>query len=80
MKKMKEIIDFLFAQGFQPPQICRVPKIFLHSVETMKKRLKELEPYGRHLDSLYMLTKSKKQYTQFLETLEKGSKKLKSPN
>lgn len=78
MKKIKEVLDFLFAQGFQPYQICRVPKILLHSVETTKKRLKELEPYGRHLDSLYVMTKSKKQYMQFYETLVKSCKKIKT--
>lgn len=77
MKKTKEILDFLFAQGFKPSQICRVPKILLHSVETTKQRLKELEPYGKHLDSLYLLTKSKKQYTQCLEMLVKSSNKTK---
>lgn len=78
MKKMKEILDFLFAQGFKPLQICRVPKILLHSVETTKQRLKELEPYGKHLDSLYMLTKSRKQYMQHFEALVKTSNKAKS--
>lgn len=72
MKKMKEILDFLFSQGFKPLQICRVPKILLHSVETTKQRLKELQQYGKHLDSLYLLTKSKKQYMQCLEGLVKG--------
>lgn len=80
MKKMKEILDFLFAEGFKPSQICRVPKILLHSVETTKQRLKELEPYGKHLDSLYLLTKSKKQYMQHLEALIKTSNKAKSSN
>lgn len=78
MKKMKEILDFLFSQGFKPSQICRVPKILLHSVETTKQRLKELEPFGKHLDSLYLLTKSKKQYMQYFESLVKTSNKAKS--
>lgn len=80
MKKIKEVLDFLFEQGFQPFQIYRVPKILLHSVETTKKRLKELEPYGRHLDSLYAMTKSKKQYMQFYETLVKSRKKINATN
>lgn len=75
MKKMNEILDFLFAQGFKPSQICRVPKILLHSVETTKQRLKELKPYGKYLDSLYLLTKSKKQYMQCFEALIKASSK-----
>lgn len=78
MKKMNEILDFLFAQGFKSSQICRVPKILLHSVETTKQRLKELKPYGKYLDSLYLLTKSKKQYMQCFEALVKASGKAKT--
>ncbi|KAJ8949593.1 hypothetical protein NQ317_007847 [Molorchus minor] len=42
LTKMNEMIDFLYKQGFQPIHMRRVPKILLHSVETTKKRLKEL--------------------------------------
>lgn len=80
MKKMSEIFDFLFAQGFQPKHIYKIPKILLHSVETTKQRLKELEAYGKSLDSLYVLTKSKKQYMQYFESLVKSNKKTKKSN
>lgn len=78
MKRVKETLDFLFSEGFKPHHICRSPKILMHSVETMKARLTELKPYGKELDSLYMLTKSKRQFTQFVESLEKSRKKMQS--
>lgn len=73
MKKMDEIIDFLYSQGFRPYHICRVPKILLHSVQTTSKRIRELEKQGMTMDSLHMLTKSQKQYMQFYEALVKSN-------
>ncbi|KAJ8951185.1 hypothetical protein NQ314_007725 [Rhamnusium bicolor] len=79
LKKMNEMIDFLFAHGFKPIHICRVPKILLHSVDTTRNRLRELEAQGMHLDTLYILTKSQKQYMQYYESLTKSNKnKLKN--
>ncbi|KAG5889013.1 hypothetical protein JTB14_033942 [Gonioctena quinquepunctata] len=78
LKKMNEIIDFLLLYGFKPIQICRTPKILLHSVETIKKRLKEMEALGMQLDTLYVLTKSQKQYNQVLETLIANKSKIKN--
>lgn len=71
MKKMREIIDFLLSQGFETMHICRVPKILLHSVETSKKRLKELDDQGVHMKSVHILTKSQRQYRQYYESLLK---------
>ncbi|XP_065163916.1 transcription termination factor, mitochondrial [Atheta coriaria] len=73
MKKMKEIIDFLYAEGFKPYHIRRVPKILLHSVQTTKKRIRELERQGVKMDSLYMLTKSQRQYMQYYQALVKSN-------
>ncbi|KAJ8920778.1 hypothetical protein NQ315_004919, partial [Exocentrus adspersus] len=78
LKKLNEMIDYLFKCGFKPIHICRVPKILLHSVDTTRKRLKELHAKGMHLDSLHILTKSRKQYMQYCESLIKASNKLKS--
>lgn len=79
MKKLQDIIDFLYSEGFKPYHICRVPKILLHSVETTRKRIRELEKQGMKMDSLHMLTKSQKQYMQYYEALVKGNKnKMKS--
>ncbi|XP_018578179.1 transcription termination factor, mitochondrial [Anoplophora glabripennis] len=79
LKKMNEMIEFLFKHGFKPIHICRIPKILLHGVETTRKRLKELEATGMQLDSLYLLTKSQRQYLQYYELLVKsGKNKLKN--
>lgn len=74
MKKLKEIIDFLYEYGFTPLHIVRHPKILLHSVETTKKRLNELQAQSVQLDSLYILTKSQKQYMNYYENLIKTNK------
>ncbi|XP_023012057.2 mitochondrial transcription termination factor [Leptinotarsa decemlineata] len=68
LKKMNEIIDFLLNNGFKPVHICRTPKILLHRVETIEKRLKEMEDLGIQTDALYVLTKSQKQYMQIIES------------
>lgn len=74
--KMQEIIDFLFQEGFTPSHIIRIPKILLHSVETIGKRIKELEKVrGTQLNSLHILTKSQKQYQQFYESMLKNKEK-----
>lgn len=75
MKKMQEMLDFLYTKGFKPIHIYRVPKILLHSVKTVSKRLKEIETENIQLDSLYMLTKSQKQYQQYYESLLRNKKK-----
>lgn len=76
---MNEMIDFLLLNGFTKLQICRSPKILLHSLETIKKRLKEIGDRGTKLDTLSVLTKSRKQFEQFLESL-KPSKIKKDSN
>lgn len=75
LTKMQEIIDFLLIKGFKPIHIYRVPKILLHSVKTTQARLKELENQNVQLDSLYLLTKSQKQFKQYCEILVKCNKK-----
>ncbi|CAH0557011.1 unnamed protein product [Brassicogethes aeneus] len=72
--KMEEIINFLYNQGFKPKHIRNCPKILLHSVETTKNRLKQLEAQGMFLESLSVLTKSQKQYLTFYDGLVKQNK------
>ncbi|KRT85373.1 hypothetical protein AMK59_2072, partial [Oryctes borbonicus] len=48
VKKMDEIIDYLYSLNIHPAHICITPKILLHSVETMKKRVQELHDQGVH--------------------------------
>lgn len=75
LRRMNEMIDFLMICGFSSNQICRSPKILLHSIETVRARLKELDNYGKKLDSLHVLTKSKKQFTQFCEQIKTNKTK-----
>lgn len=77
MKKIQEMLDFLYTKGFKPIHVYRMPKILLHSVTTIRKRLTEIEKENIELDSLYMLTKSQKQYKQYYEALVR-SKKVKT--
>lgn len=62
------MVKFLLSHGFTTTHICRTPKILLHSVDTIAERLKLIEGHDKILNSLSPLTKSKKQFTQFLET------------
>ncbi|XP_044752032.1 transcription termination factor, mitochondrial [Coccinella septempunctata] len=71
LRTLSEIINFLYSKGFQSYHIYRVPKILVHSVETTKKRLELIENAGIQIDSLYMLTKSQKQFMQNFEAMLK---------
>lgn len=75
LRKINEMVDFLLCTGFKPVHICRTPKILLHSVDTIKTRLKLLDEQGKQLNSLSVCTKSKKQFSNFLESIK--SDKLK---
>ncbi|XP_018321944.1 transcription termination factor, mitochondrial isoform X1 [Agrilus planipennis] len=70
MPKLNEIIDYLLSKGFQHYHIVRAPKILLHSLETTKLRLEELAKIGIKVESLYILTKSQKQFLQYYESLK----------
>lgn len=78
MRKLREIIDFLYGEGFTAQHIIRLPKILLHSVATSRKRLRELEdlPGGHKLDSVHILTKSQRQYMQYYESTKEKADKL----
>ncbi|XP_022914451.2 transcription termination factor, mitochondrial [Onthophagus taurus] len=72
VKKMSELIDFLYAQGYTPGHICRVPKILLHSIETTKKRLKILNEIGVQVNTMYVLIKSQKSFQEYYDNLVKN--------
>ncbi|KAK9873009.1 hypothetical protein WA026_020354 [Henosepilachna vigintioctopunctata] len=76
LKTITDIINFLYSKGFNPNHIYRNPKILVHSIETTKKRLEQLEKSGLQVNSLYMLTKSQKQFNWYLESSIKGKTKL----
>jgi len=75
LTKMNEMIDFLCNNGFTPSQISRFPKVLLHSSKTAEIRLKEITGLGKKPDSLYVLTKSQRQYLQYLENTLKVKQK-----
>lgn len=76
--KLCQTIDFLYKYGFTSQQICRIPKILLHSTKTTEKRIKELTSVGVSLRqiNLYVLTKSQKQYMQYFESMIKNKSKI----
>ncbi|KAL1491131.1 hypothetical protein ABEB36_011773 [Hypothenemus hampei] len=76
LSKMNVTIDYLLKEGFTSLQICRIPKILLHSVKTTETRLKQLIALGRRPDSLYILTKSQKQYMQHVDNLIKSARSV----
>lgn len=70
LKKINEMVDFLLCHGFKPIHICRTPKILLHSVDTIRKRLMLLDKQGKQLSGLSVCTKSQKQFSNFLESIK----------
>ncbi|XP_030753578.1 transcription termination factor, mitochondrial [Sitophilus oryzae] len=70
--KLRETIDFLYKHGFTSTHICRVSKILLHSKKTTEKRIKSLATLGVKSVSLYILTKSQKQYEEHIDNLLKS--------
>jgi hypothetical protein len=69
VSKLKEILDFVYGEGYTPQHVCHVPRILLHSIETTKTRLTELRDLGYNPPSLIVLCKSKREYAKFLERL-----------
>ncbi|XP_021916268.1 transcription termination factor, mitochondrial isoform X2 [Zootermopsis nevadensis] len=67
VSKLKEILDFLYREGYTSQHICQVPRILCHSLETTKSRLAQLRELGFNPTSLIVLCKSKREYAQFLE-------------
>lgn len=73
VSKLKEVFDFVYAEGYTPQHVCQVPRILFHSLETTKSRLLELRDLGYNPHTLMVLCKTKRQYKQFVEQL-KGKK------
>ncbi|KAL3282919.1 hypothetical protein HHI36_006077 [Cryptolaemus montrouzieri] len=71
LRTLSDIINFLYSKGFEPYHIIRVPKILVHSVETIKSRLEQLEKAGVRVESLYIFIKTQKQFIHYFETLVK---------
>lgn len=64
---MKEMIDYLYEQGYTPDHLCRVPRILAHSLETTKSRINQLKEFGFFQPSLAILCKSKRDYDKYLK-------------
>jgi hypothetical protein len=69
VSKLKEVFEFVYAEGYTPQHVCQVPRILFHSLETTKSRLSELRDLGYNPQTLMALCKSKRQYTQFVEQM-----------
>ncbi|VEN43518.1 unnamed protein product [Callosobruchus maculatus] len=60
--KLNSIIEYLVENGFSTSQICSNPRILLHSLETIKKRMERLKALGTQPDFLSVLTRSQKNF------------------
>lgn len=72
--KMKEMLDFIYAQGYTPAHVCRVPRILIHSLETTKIRVQQLKQIGYTPPSLAILCKSKRDFDKILKKYAKHKK------
>lgn len=79
--KIKDILDYLLIEEkYKPFEIARGIRILCHSLETTKKRLKELSSFGCRPTSLVTVCKSEKIYTDFLNSWIKEKKRLDERN
>ncbi|CAH1389438.1 unnamed protein product [Nezara viridula] len=67
--KLKEVIDFLFSEGFTSRQIFNTPRILCHSLKTIQARLAQLKANNYKPYSLLVLCKSKIKFDDFLRNL-----------
>lgn len=66
--KIKEILDYLLIEEkYEAFHIARCLKILLHSLETTKMRMEELNSYGCRPTSLVIFCNSQKTYNEFLQ-------------
>lgn len=72
--KMKEILDYLYEQGYTPVHVCRVPRILVHSQETTKARIQSFKELGYLPPSLAMFCKSKRDFDKILHKYAKRKK------
>jgi hypothetical protein len=71
VSKLKEILDFVYREGYTSQHVCQVPRILCHGLETTKLRLAELREVGYNPPTLIVLCKSKREYAQFLEQVRR---------
>lgn len=74
VSKLKEIIDFLYLEGFSSEQIYNSPRVLCHSLVTLKERLKLLQDHGYNIKSLLTLCKNSKDFKELLQKLKEREK------
>lgn len=67
VSKLKDVLDFVYEEGYTPEHVHNVPRILLHSLETTKARLAELRDLGYIPHTLNVLCKSRRDYRQFVD-------------
>lgn len=72
--KLKEIIDFLYLEGFNSSHIYSSPRVLCHSLVTLKERLKVLQDHGYKVRSLLTLCKNSKDFKELLQKLQEKEK------
>ncbi|RZF33130.1 hypothetical protein LSTR_LSTR004816 [Laodelphax striatellus] len=68
--KLKDILDYLFAEGFEAVDICRFPRILCHSLLTIKERMDHMKTLGYRPQSLAVCCQTKKKYKIFIKKLQ----------
>ena len=69
-KNLSEKLSLLIAKGFTSYHIVDTPKILFHSIDTIVKRIRELESIDIRPNSLKVLTLAEKDYQKLLEQLK----------
>ncbi|XP_050438099.1 transcription termination factor, mitochondrial isoform X2 [Adelges cooleyi] len=77
--KLKELLDFLLNEGFEPMGILSIPRVFTHSITTLQERLIELRDLG-YDPTVAALCKNKTSYQELVDKLIlKNTNELKKP-
>ncbi|XP_037026192.1 transcription termination factor, mitochondrial-like [Bradysia coprophila] len=77
--RMKETLDYLFAAGFVSVDIAETPRVFCHSLTTIRKRVEELNTVGCR-PQLYIICRSSKEYNKFFDNWMRVRDKCKQKN
>lgn len=65
--KIKEVLDYLLEDGFQPHEIANVIRILTHSLETTKQRIEELRGLDCRPSALSIVCRSQTEYNKFIQ-------------
>lgn len=73
-KKMEEVIEFLYKNGYTNNQIIETPKILFHSMKTVEKRTNDLVEINLIPKVLKILTLCNEEYKKCFKVLENSLK------